>query len=180
MYVCLYLWLRLLCSEYQRHLARQGPEVYIPGYIKAFFQSKTEQIQERQDETLICNLKFLFLSIISLPLIIMNPLVFSLRIGNWELVGHQDISGHDWVAYLYCIMPFSVLKETTFNERPRTGVERGTNSTQGMRRSKTHRDLPQASLKEKEIKKSIKLSFSCSWAQWVAKWTQFDLLLRIT
>lgn len=35
-------------------------------------QSKTEQIQERQDETLICNLKFVFLSIISFPLIIMN------------------------------------------------------------------------------------------------------------
>ena len=177
MYVCLYLSLCLLCSEYQRHLARWGPEVYIPGYIRAFFQSKTEQIQERQDETLICNLKFVFLSIISLPLIIMNPLVFSLRIGNWELVGHQGINWHDWVAYLYCIMPFVVLKETTFSERPRTGVKRGTNSIQGMRRSKTHRDLPQASLKEKD-RKSIKLSFSCSWAQWVAKWTQFDLLLR--
>lgn len=121
-YVYLYLWLCLLCSEYQRHLARRGPEVYVPGYIRAFFQSKTEQIQERQDETLICNLKFVFLSIISLPLIIMNPLVFS---ENRELrtCGHQDINWHDWVAYLCCIMPFVVLKETIFSERPRTGVK---------------------------------------------------------
>lgn len=81
----------------------------------------------------------------------MNPLVFSLRIGNWELVGLQGINWHDWVAYLYCIMPFVVLKETTFSERPRTGVKRGKNSIQGMRRGKTHWDLPQASLKEKEI-----------------------------
>lgn len=46
------------------------------------------------------------------------------------------------VSYLQGIVPFAVLKETTFSERPITDVERGANSTQGMRRSKTHQALP--------------------------------------
>lgn len=150
MYVYLYLWLCLLCSEYQRHLARRGPEVYVPGYIRAFFQSKTEQIQERQDETLICNLKFVFLSIISLPLIIMNPLVFS---ENRELRTCWT-SGHQltWLSCLPLLYnAFRCSERNNIQWETQNRCERGTNSTQGMRRSKTHRDLLQASLKEKEI-----------------------------
>lgn len=45
------------------------------------------------------------------------------------------------VAYLYGIVTFAVLKEMIFSERPRTDVDRGANSIQDMRRSKTHQVL---------------------------------------
>lgn len=59
------------------------------------------------------------------------------------MLGIKALSGvGNPVTYLHGIGPFAVLKERTFSERPRTDVEKGANSIQGMRRSKTHRGLP--------------------------------------
>lgn len=121
MYVYLYLWLSAYYAQNTRGiLARRGPEVYVPGYIRAFFQLKTEQIQERQDETLILNSNLSSFHNFSSTNHHESFRLFSEN-RNPELVGHQDINWHDYV-YLCCIM-LVVLKETIFSERPRTGVK---------------------------------------------------------
>lgn len=100
-YVLLYLAL-LIMLRIPEAFGRTRVEVYVPGYSRAFFQSKTEQIQERQDETLICNLKFVFLSCFSSTNHHRSFSLF-LRIGNENLLDiRTSIDMTELLTFVVC------------------------------------------------------------------------------